>query len=197
MREWLRDTNGKVAAVGVALFIVYLGWLFFGGPAHRVLIANLANLPFEIAGAISALLAARHPALSPRIRRAWMFVGLAMVADGTGNIMWLVYENVFGLKPETSWADAVYLCYYPLMLAGLLTFPMARRTRGELAKFWLDAGTVMLAGGIVIWHIIFAPALRAEHAGTLEAALIDRVSGWRPRAAVRKRGRDAADVART
>ncbi|HUQ81785.1 MAG TPA: EAL domain-containing protein [Gemmatimonadaceae bacterium] len=170
-RKWLRSTNGKLAAGAVALFVAYLVWLFFGGPAHRVLIANLANLPFELAGAASALLAARHRALSPRVRRAWMFVGLAMATDGVGNIMWLIYENVFGLSPETSWADAVYICYYPLMLVGLLTFPTARRTRGELAKLWLDAGTVMLAGGIVIWHIIFAPALRAEHAGTLEALL--------------------------
>jgi diguanylate cyclase (GGDEF)-like protein/PAS domain S-box-containing protein len=170
-RDWLRSANGKLAAAAVFFFIGYLGWLFFGGPAHRVLIANLANLPFELAGAASALLAARHRALSPRVRRAWLFVGLAMAADGVGNIVWLMYENVFGLSPETSWADAAYLCYYPLMLVGLLTFPKARRTRGELAKFWLDAGTVMLAGGIVIWHIIFAPALRADHAGTLEALL--------------------------
>ena len=170
-REWLRHTTGRLAAVAAALFVVYLGWLFFGGPAHRVLIANLANLPFELAGAVSALLVARHHGLSPRVRRAWLFVGLAMLADGVGNIMWLVYENVLGLSPETSWADAVYLCYYPLMLVGMLTFPTARWTRGEVAKFWLDSGTVMLAGGIVIWHIIFAPALRAEHAGTLEALL--------------------------
>ena len=171
IREWLGSGNGKLAATAVALFVLYLAWLFLGGPAHRVLIANLANLPFELAGAISALLAARHRALSRRIRRAWMFVGLAMAADGVGNIMWLVYENVLGLSPETSWADAAYILYYPLMLLGLLTFPVARRTRAELAKFSLDAGTVMLAGGIVIWHIIFAPALRAEHAGTLEALL--------------------------
>jgi diguanylate cyclase (GGDEF)-like protein/PAS domain S-box-containing protein len=171
MREWMRSANGKVAVAGIVLFVVWLVWLFFGGPTQRVLIANVANIPFEIAGAVSALLAARHSALSPRTRRAWAFVGLAMAADGIGNVLWLIYENVLGLTPETSWVDAVYLCYYPLMLIGLLTFPMARRTRGELAKFWLDAGTVMLAGGIVIWHIIFAPALRAEHAGTIAAAL--------------------------
>ena len=171
LREWVGETNGKLAAAAVAVFVVYLVWLFFGGPAHRVLIANLANLPFELAGAVSALAAARHPALSQRTRRAWLFVGLAMLADGAGNVMWLVYENVFGLRPEASWADVVYICYYPLMMAGLLTFPMARRSRGELAKFWLDAGTVMLAGGIVIWHVIFAPALRAEHAGAIATLL--------------------------
>ena len=171
MREWLRDRNGKLAALAVAGFVAYLVWLFFGGPAHRVLIANLANLPFELAGAVSAFAAWRHPALSARTRRAWLFVALAMLADGAGNVMWLVYENVFGLRPETSWADAVYICYYPLMMAGLLTFPMERRSRAELAKFWLDAGTVMLAGGIVIWHIIFAPALQAEHTDTLAMLL--------------------------
>jgi diguanylate cyclase (GGDEF)-like protein/PAS domain S-box-containing protein len=171
MREWVGTANGRVALAAVLLFIAWLGWLFFGGPAHRVLIANLTNIPFEIAGAVAALLAARHRELSPRTRRAWLYVGLAMAADGTGNILWLIYENVLGLTPETSWVDAIYLCYYPLMLVGMLTFPMARRTRGEMAKFWLDAGTVMLAGGIVIWYIIFAPALRAEHAGTIAAAL--------------------------
>ena len=170
-RAWLRDTTGKLAAGAVVLFLIYLGWLFFGGPAHRVLIANIANLPFELAGAVSALLVARLDALSPRVRRAWTFVGLAMAADGIGNVVWLIYENVLGLSPETSWADAVYLLYYPLMLVGLLAFPVVRRTRGEVAKFWLDSGTVMLAGGIVIWHIIFAPALRAEHTGTVEALL--------------------------
>ena len=171
VREWLRDTSGQLAVVAVAFFIAYLVWLFFGGPAHRVLVANLANLPFEFAGAVSSLLLARHHALSSRTRRAWLLVGLAMLADATGNVMWLIYENIFGLKPESSWADAVYLCYYPLMLAGLMTFPLPQRTRAEQAKFWLDSGTVMLAGGIVIWHIIFAPALQAEHADALSRIL--------------------------
>jgi diguanylate cyclase (GGDEF)-like protein/PAS domain S-box-containing protein len=171
VQAWRRDVTGLLAVGAVVLFGIYLVWLFFGGEAHRVLIANIANLPFELGGAVSALLAARHRALSPRVRRAWLFVGLAMAADGVGNVVWLIYENVFGLSPETSWADAVYILYYPLMLVGLLTFPVARRTRGEVAKFWLDSGTVMLAGGIVIWYVIFAPALQAEHTGTIEALL--------------------------
>jgi diguanylate cyclase (GGDEF)-like protein/PAS domain S-box-containing protein len=170
-REWMRDTNGRLAAAAVLFFCVYLGWLFFGGPAHRTLIANLANLPFELGAAASALITARHEALSPRARRAWLFVALAMLADGGGNILWVLHQNGHGLKPEPSWTDAVSICYYPLMLAGLLAFPMARRTRGDLARFWFDAGTVMLAGGIVIWHIIVAPALRAQHVGVLGTML--------------------------
>ena len=74
MREWIDTANGKLALAAVLLFIVWLVWLLFGGPAHRVLIANLTNLPFEIAGAVAALLAARHARLSPRTRLAWLFV---------------------------------------------------------------------------------------------------------------------------
>jgi diguanylate cyclase (GGDEF)-like protein/PAS domain S-box-containing protein len=170
-REWMRARAGQIAAIATSAFVVYLGWLFFGGPAHRVLIANVANLPFEFGGAISAILVSRHRALCAQTRRAWLLVGLGMLADASGNLIWLIYENAFGLRPENSWVDVVQLCYYPLTLAGLLTFPTVNRTRGEVAKFWLDAGTVMLAGGIIVWHIIVAPTLEADHAGTLATAL--------------------------
>ena len=58
-----------------------------------MLIANLANLPFEFAGAVSSLLVARHHALSSRTRRAWLLVGLAMLADATGNVF--LYNGTF------------------------------------------------------------------------------------------------------
>jgi hypothetical protein len=55
-----------------------------------------------------------------------------------------VYELV-GRKPYPSVADALYVAFYPLMLCGLLVFPVARRA-GERVRLGLDLAVVVIGG---------------------------------------------------
>jgi signal transduction histidine kinase len=56
------------------------------------------------------------------------------------------------------------------MLWGLLSFPVVPRTRSDVLKFWLDAGTVLLAGGMVIWYLAM-PASLSEQPDALAVVL--------------------------
>ena len=160
VKEWLGTGSGRIAAGAVAYFLVYMAWLLGSGPSeHRVLIADTWNLPMSFVAGIAAWSTSRMAALEPRLRRAWQLSALAFFCDTLGNTWWLIAENVLGTEPIASFADVVYLAYYPLLFAALLSFPMMSRTRSEAVKLTLDVGTVLLTGVAAIWFYLLAPAM--------------------------------------
>lgn len=144
--------------------LAFLLWLVFkwGGETYRTLISDLAFLPMGLAAAALAWRTGRHRALRSKTRRAWMTVGLAVLCWWLGDVLWSYYEIVLRRAPFPSPADAAYLLFYPILLVGLLAFPSARRTRGELVKFWLDTVTVLLSGWMVIWYFVLGPTALAR-----------------------------------
>ena len=172
LTTWTRTTGGAFALGGVLFFMVYMVWLFTSGPSqHRLLIADLWNLPLVGAAAIAAWVTSRVEGLEPRLRRGWRLSSLAFFCYTAGNVWWLVSQNMFGKVPIASGADAVYLAYYPLLFAGLMSFPLRSRTRSEAVKLTLDVGTVLLSGGAAIWFYLLGPALRDPATTWLETVL--------------------------
>ncbi|HEX9563404.1 MAG TPA: EAL domain-containing protein [Gemmatimonadaceae bacterium] len=170
--EWLRTSGGRVALGGVLFFAAYAVWLFSGAtPDNRILAADLWNLPLVAAGGVAAWMTSRLDGLEPRLRRAWQLSALAFFCYTAGNTWWFIDENVFGELPLVSWSDAVYLAYYPLLFAGLLSFPTVQRTRAEAIRLLLDGGTVLLSAGAVIWYIVLGPSLKAATTTPLETVL--------------------------
>jgi hypothetical protein len=55
--------------------------------------------------------------------RAWRLLALALYL--LGDVLQLVYEVVLHLRAYPTWADAAYLSFYVVAVAGLLTFPPA------------------------------------------------------------------------
>jgi diguanylate cyclase (GGDEF)-like protein/PAS domain S-box-containing protein len=173
LRDWSRDWGGLLT-LGLAGFVaVFVGWLFVGWPwsEHVVLIDNLAFLPMSLAAAVLAWRAGSQRSLDGRTRRAWMVLGAAFIAFWLGDVLWLYYENILETAPFPSWADAGYLSYYPLLLLGLLLFPMAPRSGGRVIKFWLDSMTVLLGAGIVIWYLLLRPIAAAEDSSAVLTTL--------------------------
>ena len=160
VKEWLGTGSGRIAAGAVAYFLVYMAWLLGSGPSeHRVLIADTWNLPMSFVAGIAAWSTSRMAALEPRLRRAWQLSALAFFCDTLGNTWWLIAENVLFTVQIASFSDVVYLAYYPLLFAALLSFPMMSRTRSEAVKLTLDVGTVLLTGVAAIWFYLLAPAM--------------------------------------
>lgn len=60
-----------------------------------------------------------------------------------------------------TWADAAYLSFYVVALAGILSFPSRRRTRRERFRLLLDMGTVFVGGVTLIWYVALGPAVAA------------------------------------
>ena len=61
--------------------------------------------------------------------------------------------------PFPSWADAAYLSFFPLMMLGLLTFPVARRKPADRVTLWLDTGVVLIASWMAVWYFVLGPTI--------------------------------------
>ncbi len=79
---------------------------------------------------------------------------------------------VLDQNPPVSWADLFYLTDSVLILAALLSFPLARRTRLERWKFVLDAAMVLVGGAVVIWYFSIRPTAGATENSSLVITLL-------------------------
>lgn len=117
---------------------------------------------------LAAFLLLQHAVLgapSGRHRRSWLWIGAAITAVGLGESYRTALTWQIGEHFEVGMADAFYLSYFPLMLAGLLQLPRGFSGRNELAKFLLDCATVSIGGGMFVWQFAIHPAWQIDRAG--------------------------------
>jgi PAS domain S-box-containing protein len=173
LRRWARDWGGVLTILFGLWTVGYVLWLSFSGSNSdfKSLVTDAAMPAISLVMTVLAWRASRHEALDARVRRAWRIVAVAFSAYFLGNTVWFYYEIILGQQPAVSWADAFYLSYYPLLLWGLLTFPMSQREGRTRLTFGLDAGTVMLGAGMVIWYYLLRPIALAESSSFLEASV--------------------------
>ncbi|HEU0236224.1 MAG TPA: EAL domain-containing protein [Candidatus Limnocylindrales bacterium] len=142
-----------------------------GSEALRAVFGNLVFTPLDITVFALAIQAVRQPALPPAARRGWALLAAAFAAYGVANAGWAVLELGLGVEPFPSWVDAFYLAYYPLTFVALLILPRAAGGRREVLRIGLDVGTVVVGGGMVIWHLVLRPTAVAEQSDTLTSLL--------------------------
>ncbi len=169
LRSWHREWGGLLTIAAAAFCAFYVIWIFLIHPTeeHKILVTDLAQPLISLVMTVLAWRTSRQSALDIKKRRAWRFLAVAFLMYFLGNVIWAYHELVLGVDLAVSWADLFYLMYYPICLAGLLTFPMGRAGRSRLT-FALDAGTVMLGATILIWYLVLRPVALAEHSSTLE-----------------------------
>lgn len=170
--EGTRKAQGATAVMAAtfAYAIVFVAWVGFGwgGESRQATIADLGFLPVSLGGAAMAWLAARR---SPRSKAAWRMLAAAFLAMWLGDATWAYVELVQHRDPFPSIADPLYLLFYPLALGGVLLFPAARRRRGEGFTFALDAATVLLGSGMVVWYFVLRPTVITTGTDTMSAVL--------------------------
>ncbi|MDQ1708045.1 MAG: two-component system, cell cycle sensor histidine kinase and response regulator CckA [Pyrinomonadaceae bacterium] len=171
-RSWHRDWGGILTIGAACFFLCYLAWMFRLQPseANKTLVTDLAQPMISLLMTVLAWRTSRRVALGAKNRRAWRTLAVAFLCYFLGNVVWAYYELVLGSDLAVSWADLPYLLYYPICLAGLLSFPMGRAGRSRLT-FALDAGTVMLGTTLLIWYVVLRPVGLAEHTSTLETLI--------------------------
>ncbi len=102
-----------------------------------------------------------------RPRRAWTILALAAGANCIGDTLYTFVTIATGEAQFPSIADAAYLAFYPLMLLGLLAFHRQREAPSERLKFWLDALTTTVGGGLLFWYFLIEPMTHAEQPSLL------------------------------
>jgi len=96
--------------------------------AWRRLYEAGAFLPLQLASMVALLMAARRTALPDDLRRGLRRIGYAFSMIALGSVTWLAMEARGTPLSYISWADLIYLQFYPLLLLGLWALPRAARS---------------------------------------------------------------------
>lgn len=127
------------ALLGLLVVLEAINGLFgVGGPAtlYRTWFQN------GVVGASAALMLARA-AYVQSARRAWLAFGLATTVWWLGNITWTVVYGSVAHPPDPSFADILWLLWYPLMAVGIVCLIRVRVRNFSLHR-WMDGLAVML-----------------------------------------------------
>jgi hypothetical protein len=172
LRRDEQDWGVALAVSLVAALALYGAWqvVGWGGRADKEAIGDAAFWPVNLAAVILSWRVACDRACSTAVRRAWSLIGWGMLAYLLGDVIQFVDEVVLHTRPYPSWADACYLAFYPLMLAGMLQLPHPARARRDLTRLLADAGTVLLGGGAVVWYVLLGPTAVAGGESHLQLA---------------------------
>jgi diguanylate cyclase (GGDEF)-like protein/PAS domain S-box-containing protein len=164
---------GTIAFLTAGYAALYFVWeqSHWGSPELRNLLGNVAFMPLNLGVLVLLLLASRREILDPGVRQALRLIGAGsgMVFIGNAISAWYVigrHEN-----PPVSWADPFYLSDSLLTLIGLLSFPLARRTRLERWKFVLDAAMVLVGGAVAIWYFSVRPTAASQESNLVVTLL--------------------------
>jgi diguanylate cyclase (GGDEF)-like protein/PAS domain S-box-containing protein len=146
-------------------------WLLGGWGGERVtgLFASYSQLPSQLVsiGVLAEMLA--NGRLSGYRRRAWYFLLAASIADFLAGLAW-AYQALAENSFYGTWADALYMLYYPLLAAGYLLLFMDRGGSFRRRRIWLDVATFGLGLGTALWVLIYGPAAHAP--GRTDASVI-------------------------
>ncbi|MCW2753691.1 MAG: hypothetical protein JWQ32_1102 [Marmoricola sp.] len=171
-RRWIAD-RGSRAIVGLSCFlVVYAGWQLFhwGGPGLKHTIGDVAFWPVNVTASVLAFRVAWTKSFGSHLRRAWLLIGLGLLAYLLGDVLQFVYASVLRQVPDPSFDDAAYLAFYPLVFAGILQFPRDRFQGFALVRVCLDAAATVVAGAAIVWCVTLASAT-ASGGSHLELAL--------------------------
>ncbi|MEX2449184.1 MAG: GGDEF domain-containing protein [Solirubrobacterales bacterium] len=190
-----RSVRIPLAAIlfGGTAFVVLHNWLGFGGAAlDGVADGQLGAIVIAAAG-VACLLRAHAV---PRERRAWLLIGLGVLGWAAGESYWVLFIVDNPNPPYPSFADALYLSFYPLCYAGLAMLVRARAHELDW-RLWMDGliaalGTAALGAAFVFDFVADRTRGTAvEVAVSLAYPLADiamiaivvgviALSGWRP-----------------
>ncbi|MEP7087285.1 MAG: GGDEF domain-containing protein, partial [Gemmatimonadota bacterium] len=163
LSAWVADWGNALSVLLGLYALIYLGLMSIARDStwSHVLRA-VAFVPMNAGAAVLALRASRRVDTDARIRRALLFIGLAFTSVLLGNVTAFHLKFMENGNPLSAWTNILYFGLYVLGLAGLLSFPLARRVSNEYRKFLLDAATVIVAGGLAIWYLVIIPTRTYE-----------------------------------
>ena len=145
-------TLGGIAVLG---FVVYVCSLVVvsRSDSSALWIDSWGTLVVE---GIAVLVLVARPWSVTQERRSWGWIASAMALYFCADLLW----NFIGQPENSSAADVLYLCFYPLMYVGLISLVRQRTHARELAP-WLDGITCGLAVAGVAAAFLVGPTIEA------------------------------------
>jgi hypothetical protein len=138
----------------------------FGGPS-----AIYQTWSHDLVIAAAAVLVLARAAYEPTTRWAWLAFGLAMVSWSSASIAWSVVYGGRTIVPYPTFADILWLLWYPLMVVGIVLLIRIRFPHFELHR-WMDGLAVTLLILVLGFAVIIQPTIDEATQGTL-ATIVD------------------------
>jgi len=164
--RWLRSDRqtGRrllMIAVSTALFVLCLA-LKPGGPQATDEASSVADIALGVLGAWWCFAAALSRGRAGEVGRrvTLSLLGLAVLSAVLGDVIWSYNETLLRrVMPFPSWADACYLCQYPLLLMGILRLPTRRLPAALRWRVVLDSLTTLTALVTLSWYFVLGPTV--------------------------------------
>jgi hypothetical protein len=121
--------------------------------------------------AVCAALVLGRAAFEPVTRRAWLSFGAAMTLWCVGSVAWSVVYGARAVAPYPTFADVLWLLWYPLMAVGIFHLIRVRVPQFELHR-WMDGIAVTLVVLVAGFALVVQPAAEHSREGGL-ATLVD------------------------
>src|SRR5919204_2439325 len=155
-------TAGLIAAFNLLL----LAWLVLKPGSHAMFVAvdNVAQFVGPLLVVPLCFLGGwrgDRPRVCTAQQWAPCLLGLGALTYAGGRIICTIYQQVLQY-PSTSfpsWAHAVYLCTYPVLLLGILLLPGRRLPVASRVRVLLDGLTIMTAVLTFSWYFILGPTI--------------------------------------
>lgn len=156
----LRYFHFALVAAGIVFAVILAGVLWVSDPQTKQVVTDLASPLLNIVATICLTAAAWQSfRRSKKLGWAWTVLACGQLAFTVGDIFWAILEVGMSQAPFPSIADAFYLAYYPLFVAGVFLFPAKTDSARDWLKRLIDIGIVMLASSLIFWNFLIGPQL--------------------------------------
>lgn len=176
--KFLRRPSGIMAAGSFLVTLAYTTWVLgtHFNPLAEPLVSSLLLVLLSALFAVLALHLYENKELALRERYGWLLLGLGGLCNAIAEFFWFYEETILKKNPFVSSGDVFFFLYYPLLLAGVLTFPHVRVRKGEREILWLDLGIVLTTSFMVLWYFFLART--SQHGMALTVAIYYPVGGF-------------------
>jgi hypothetical protein len=171
------DAEGELLSVPIPLSFV---WLVLGVLTVLEAINDIFNVGPDwlfdnwihniILGACAALVLARA-AFEPIARKAWLAFGTALLLWFLGSVAWTVVYAGNPDPPYPSFADVLWLAWYPLLAVGIYYLIRVRVPQFELHR-WIDGIAVTLLVLAFGFALVIQPAAEHKTVGSLATFVV-------------------------
>jgi len=161
------------ARAGIGLMLASLALLSahdaFGARWHGLVSTTFWNWSYNAVEMIAVAVCASRVLARRRERAAWLAITLGMALFAAGDVYYTVFFDGASNVPFPSWADALYLSYYPPIYLGIGLL-LRSRVREISAALWLDGLIATLAVAAMGAALAFGPILSDTHGAALTVA---------------------------
>ena len=161
---WLRVVWIVLVLLTAAEALDDLGWI--GGPS----VLYQRGIHDAVLAAAAALIMIRA-AFEPVARKAWLAFGAATIVWSAGTLSWSVVYGGQANPPYPTFADVLWLLWYPFMVAGMV-FLIRVRFRSFAVHRWMDGIAVMLIVLVAGFALVVQPLADKSTHGSL-ATVVD------------------------